>query len=138
MAMRHEEPHDDNQLGLFDTGLPDPTRNTYGMVRNDHPITSKKAAVLIRPKTGSQRDQILTAIANAYDGLTHEEMEPFVKSKSKNKGNTVRPRCGELVKDGWVKDSGRKRLTEAEGDSIVWVLTDEGRTDWDSKHGKGT
>ena len=38
-------------------------------------------------------------------------------------GNTERPRRGELVTVGRIKDSGRKRRTPLGGQATVWVVS---------------
>lgn len=66
----------------------------------------------------TQRAQLHAAIAASAIGLTDEEAQ----SKLGMEGSTQRPRRGELVKAGLVKDSGVKRMTKAHKWAIVWVV----------------
>lgn len=90
--------------------------------------TSRQAAVKVFPRTGTQRRRILNYLEAGWDGATttgatDEELQRALRMS----GNSVRPRRGELVAGGWVKDSGRTRATEAGDDAIVWVVTDAAR-----------
>lgn len=91
--------------------------NTDGLVRNDHPDTSREAARLIRPVTGKARRQVYEAIRSRADGMTDEELQTVLQMSP----STQRPRRVELVEGGLVRDSGRTRKTKSGRSAIVWV-----------------
>lgn len=113
---------------LFDTPLTTPD-HPETQLRHDAPDTSRAAAELVQPKSGTQRMRVLAAIAAASTmspgliGLTDAEIE----SRLELSGNSVRPRRGELVDAGWVEDSGVRREHGHSGLGIVWRLTEAGR-----------
>jgi len=125
--------HEIKQLGGFQISqrepeqealpLSDPDQNTPGKMHSDPQATEKAAAYKVYPRTGSQRRLILDAIAQSEGGLIDEEIGalPGVADTAH------RTRRNELVMGGWVEDSGKVRFTASGTESIVWVLTDEGR-----------
>lgn len=90
--------------------------------------TSRAAAAGALPRSGTQRRKVLDAIAVSPDGMTDDE----VMEATHVHPNSVRPRRGELVTEGWVVDSGRRRDTDAGNAAAVWVLTDAGRRQLDA------
>ncbi len=94
-----------------------------GLVRRDHPDTSRDAAQLVTPRTGTQRRRVLDYVA-ARGGATDREMQAALELD----GNTQRPRRVELVTDGWLVDSGQRRL-EHHRAAIVWTLATDPPTD---------
>ena len=107
--------------------LPDPGRDVKGKEHRAAPKTERAAARKAMPRTGTQRRLILDVIGAAGDdGMIDEDI-----AKADGVADTAhRTRRNELVTDGWVVDSGRTRVTESGTDSIVWVLSDEGRERW--------
>lgn len=77
--------------------------------------TERQAARKAAPKAGTWRGIILELIASSPEGLTDFEIHERLGRAI----NTVTPRRGELARDGWVKDSGRRRLVNG-SPSIVW------------------
>ena len=100
--------------------LPDPTQLSVIAGRQ---ATSAAAAVLVLPKTGTQRWRVLSVIAASADGLTDAQIQDFLTLPE----SSERPRRVELVEQGWVTDSGRRRSYGSHAEAIVWDLTVEGR-----------
>ncbi len=95
---------------------PEPSTNTPGKVGREHPETAKKAADRIQPATGTQRQRVLTALAEVTDGMTDEELQSVLTMNP----SSQRPRRIELVEQGWVEDSGTRRKTTSGTEAIVW------------------
>jgi hypothetical protein len=85
--------------------------------------TSRRAAVTVAPKTGTQRHRVLTVLAASVDGLTDSQIQAYLNLYE----SSERPRRVELVAAGLVADSGRRRCYGGHGEAIVWELTDAGR-----------
>lgn len=90
--------------------------------------TSEAAAAALDPRTlNAKREEVLrllcgTFAGSAMVGLTDNELiEILVKSRNWN-ANTPRARRVELVRDGWLQDSGRRHLR-----SVVWEPTPAAR-----------
>lgn len=111
-------------------GLSDPDANTPGKFHTDAEATEWAAAFKVTPRTGTQRRLVLDFIARSGErGATDEEI-----AASPGVADTAhRTRRNELVMGGWVVDSGMTRRTASESDSIVWVLSGEGRLKWSSE-----
>lgn len=76
------------------------------------------------PRTGTARRRVLDHIAGTREhGATDEETSLALRMRL----YTAAPRRLELVRDGWVEDSGRRRATDTGASAVVWILTDEGR-----------
>ena len=78
-------------------------------------------------RTAEDRLAIFLAIYNAAwrtDRVGLTDME--IANRTGLTGDTVRPRRGELVKDGLVEDSSYKRSSNMGNPAVVWTLTDEG------------
>lgn len=98
--------------------------NTPGLVRNDHPDTAKDAAG--KANTGKTRRYVYDLInRRGWAGATDEEIINE-GTRAGFSANGLRPRRVELVRDGVVIDSGRKRATQSGRQAIVWIL-DDGR-----------
>lgn len=106
--------------------LADPAANSLGRLHKAPTDTELGAAVMSFPRTGSQRLKVLEAIAASPAGMLDEEIAtvPGIADTAH------RTRRSELVQGGWVEDSGRTRRTASGADSIVWVLTEQGRQKW--------
>lgn len=88
--------------------------------------TSKEAAFAIMPVAGTLRAVILHEI---LDGpKTDDEIE----TKFNMHHGTSTARRGELVKGGWVTDSGFTRLTRSGRNATVWRATDKAKTECSS------
>lgn len=105
---------------------PLPFDNRLGPSHHNAPETSGQAAVANFPRSGTQRATVLDVIYRHSwlrgHGLTDEEIATYAKLT----GNSVRPRRGELVRDGLVVDSGERRGTWMGNPAVVWTLTEEG------------
>lgn len=106
-----------------------------------HSETSQEAAKLIEPCVVGDRRRVLDLLQHRADcsrhwvqqslmmsvpewnmlcdGCTDEEMQLALKMNP----STQRPRRGELVGMGLVKDSGRTRRTRSGRRATVWVAT---------------
>lgn len=81
--------------------------------------TSKAAAERAAPRAGTKRAQVLDYIRScSAQGATDDEMQSCVPMSP----NTQRPRRVELVRGGFIKDSGRTRPTSGGDQAVVWVL----------------
>jgi len=79
-------------------------------------MSNTTATATALPFNGTVREEIFEAIKDAPDGLTDEELQMnlgFI-------GNTERPRRGELVAAGRIRQSGT-RQTESGRQATVWV-----------------
>lgn len=108
---------------LFGSSLSDPDANTAGQVHTGAGETEVAAARFVMPRTGTQRRKVLEAIAAAdEDGLTDHQVAETTGIYL----YSAAPRRTELVRGGWVRDSGRRRSTPHGSEAVVWILTDEG------------
>ena len=79
--------------------------------------TSRQAAVAIRPALSTQRGRVLAFIeARGDSGATDQEIEFGALMSS----SSVRPRRGELLEAGLIRDSGITRPTKAGVQATVW------------------
>ena len=107
---------------------PLPFQNRLGPSHHNAPETSGQAAVANFPRSGTQRHRVLfhiwywTGEQHTPHGLTDDE----IANRTGLLGNSVRPRRGELQRDGLVKDSGYRRSSNMGHPAVVWCLTDEG------------
>ena len=122
-----------SQLGFDDMDpdrqkpLPDPSTDRIGKHHGPQagaPITERIAAVLITPKSGTDRMRVLRFIAGrGEEGATDEEVSLSLHMRL----YTAAPRRNELKNDGWVVDSGRGRRTTTGTPATVWVLSEDGQ-----------
>lgn len=100
---------------------PDPSRNSEGMANRSSsgaPETQRAAARSIRGVSGSMRQSVLTFVtARAEHGATDEEIESGLRLRHQS----ASARRHELVRDGWLQDSGQRRLTSSGRKAVVWV-----------------
>jgi hypothetical protein len=83
-----------------------------------HQETSLAAALSIAGHVESMRRLVLWYIASKGGyGATDEEIQTMLDMNP----STERPRRGELVKAGKVRDSGNRRETISRRKAIVWV-----------------
>jgi hypothetical protein len=82
-----------------------------------HSATSVAAAEAIKPSTTTLRARVLRYLRECGAvGATDEEMQSDLHMNP----STQRPRRGELVDMGAVRDSGRTRLTRSGRKATVW------------------
>jgi len=90
------------------------------LVGRHHPQTSVEAGRRAMVRSGTARRRVLEAIA--YAPRTDEEIQEDLGLSP----NTARPRRVELVRDGYVRDTGQRRTTGSGSKSIVWSITPDG------------
>lgn len=74
----------------------------------------------------SWRYKVLMAIADAgADGATDNELADLLQAPGGQ--NNIRPRRGELVEYGFLRDSGSKRKTPSGSQATVWLLSSADR-----------
>lgn len=90
---------------------------------NGAPGTSRSAAMLVVPMSGSIRRQIVEEVYSVHRlasvGLTDNELERRLRGKHQ----TVSSARNWLVEAGWLRPSGFTRQSESKRDQIVWTLT---------------
>lgn len=94
--------------------------------------TSKAAADSMRSTAGSLRNRILEEIQlSGLTGRTCDELEV-----RHGRHQTVSARVRELVMQGAIKDSGRRRVTRSgrQARIYVWVPIDQLRRGWGGKN----
>lgn len=109
-----------NQTSVFDVEIDGPETQ----LRNNPRPTEVSGAKAGLPKSGTHRrfayDMI---VGNKEHGATSDEISKELEWEGMYvPPNQVASRVGELVRDGFVKDSGVTRVTRRGGDAIVWVL----------------
>lgn len=88
--------------------------------RADARPTSIAAARRALGGSGAARARVLAAIA--AEPRTDEQLQNALGIPA----NTQRPRRVECEDEGWVEDSGERRLTASGADAIVWRVTPAG------------
>jgi hypothetical protein len=126
-----QRPKQSEQAAMFES-LPTPDDNRLGQFHapwRGAPVTERRAAILVFPRTGTQRRRVLDFIASCDErGATDYEVAQALGSITHRW--VLATRRGELEKDGWVRDSGKTRKTDTGSDAAVWVLTEQGREEW--------
>lgn len=110
----------------MDTEAPlrDPQTPRAAPAHRGGPDTEVQAAAIVTPKAGTVRARVLQAFTMYDDGLTDAEIEQGLELRR----SSVCGRRNELLRDGWIRDSGERRVDWRTGmHGIVWVLTDQGR-----------
>jgi hypothetical protein len=106
--------------------LPLPFENRLGPSHHSAPETSGQAAMANYPRSGTMRARVLWAVYRltlwGKGGGTDDEIANYAGMV----GNSVRPRRGELVRDGLVDDGGHRRPSNMGHPAVVWTLTEEG------------
>jgi DNA-binding IclR family transcriptional regulator len=88
--------------------------------------TSRQAAVAIRPAAGTQRGRVLAYVESCgQTGATDEEIADGLYMNP----SSVRPRRGELLEQGLIRDSGKTRQTKAGLRAVVWAAAGAGTDD---------
>jgi hypothetical protein len=98
-----------HQTSLFDPGEPPPAQR--------HSETSLAAAAAIEPDAATLRGKCLDHLRHAPDGATDEEQQEDLRMNP----STQRPRRIELLKAGWIRDSGKRRPTRSGRQAVVWI-----------------
>lgn len=99
-------------------------RNTVGPARATDPATSHEAGLKAARFSGGQRRLVYDTYVPAGErGLTHEELCDFFPNSGSGSG--PRTRSNELVKLGYLRDTGMRRKTRNGDDAIVWAVTDQ-------------
>jgi len=89
-----------------------------------HSETSREAAAHVAPTFGRSVRKVFAAFVRADKvGWTDEEAANYLNMT----GNSYRPCRVDLMDQGLVHDSGRRRKTAANRNAVVWVLTDKGQ-----------
>jgi hypothetical protein len=100
---------------------------SVGLVRNDHPETAQEAAKAIKLRSGTQRAAVLLELLQAdiktWHGMSDEDLQRTLRMGA----SSERPRRVELVRMGFVVDSGKRAPTTSGMDAILWTITDAGR-----------
>jgi hypothetical protein len=86
-----------------------------------HSETSRETARSLAPETTAKAREAVREFLEKRGpfGATDEDMQRSLPMEA----NTQRPRRVELVAEGFVVDSGRRRSTTAGRSAVVWVLT---------------
>lgn len=111
--------------------LPSPDTQRLGAFHDPaasgSPETERLAAIRAYPTSGTKRRKVLDYIARQGErGAIDEEVSDALSMRL----YTAAPRRNELVRDGWVVDSGRRRQTSTGSQAVVWVLSPAGRAQW--------
>lgn len=102
--------------------LEDPTANHIGAFRRTDSTTSRKAAVGVFPRSGTQRGRVLRALRDAGEyGATSAEIEAATAIIYRS----LTPRIGELKAGGWIVSTGRTRTGNMGAEQEVLVLTEK-------------
>lgn len=120
------------QLPLFDVPTLAPVRFPPKPTApfQPHSEPSREAAEQIKPHLGELQIEVLEQLARiGAHGWTDHELIAIVAEAKRlpEEPNTVRPRRIELVRLGFVIDSGRTRKTRSGRKATVWTITPEGR-----------
>jgi hypothetical protein len=98
---------------------PDPTRNGVGPSTKNSD-TSRRAALANFPKSGSQRERVLTAIRRSgTNGMTRDELAHYLRLPD----SSVDGRVWELKHGQWVCEADHTRPTSSGGDAHALILT---------------
>lgn len=92
--------------------------------------TSRGAALLNYPRSGTQRWKVLTAIVSS-GGRTRDQLSEELHLPD----SSVDARVWELKKGGWIEESSRKERTRAAAEATVLVATTHGREEVERSEG---
>lgn len=107
---------------LFGPSLSDPAAATAGAAHASGRDTERAAAWAAMPRAGTQRRRVLDALAASNTGLTDHE----IAGETGLYLYSAAPRRVELLRGGWLRDSGHRRRTPHGSDAVVWALTEAG------------
>lgn len=89
--------------------------------------TERTAALLAMPRAGTIRAKIIEKLyATTRQGLSAEQLA----QRTGIYLYSLAPRIPELVRMGWVEDTGLRGDSSRGRDVIFWALTDDGRRKW--------
>ena len=108
-----------------------PIVDEAGAFGPNSPDTSRTAAAMAKPRSGSVRRRIVDEIRISearrdpwVGGLTDDELELITLRKH----TTISAARNSLVEAGWLEDSSYRRDTTSGRPAIVWCLTPAART----------
>lgn len=109
--------------------LSDPTADRAFITHpSTTPETQQRAAMSALPRTGSDKMRVLLFLYEEDErGATDWEIERALGMKHQ----TASARRYDLAKGGWIVESGVTRKTDTGNDAAVWVLSAEGRINFD-------
>ena len=82
---------------------------------------SQDAARRALGKSGAARVRIYNIIKDSSNGLTADETRRLISLPF----NSVSARICDLAAEGWLTDSGRRRITSTGATATVWVVANE-------------
>jgi hypothetical protein len=82
---------------------------------------SQDAARRALGKSGAARVRIYNIIKDSSNGLTADETRRLISLPF----NSVSARICDLAAEGWLTDSGRRRITSTGSTATVWVVANE-------------
>ena len=82
---------------------------------------SQDAARRALGKSGAARVRIYNIIKDSTNGLTADETRRLISLPF----NSVSARICDLAAEGWLTDSGRRRITSTGSTATVWVVANE-------------
>jgi hypothetical protein len=82
---------------------------------------SQDAARRALGKSGAARVRIYNIIQDSSNGLTADETRRLISLPF----NSVSARICDLAAEGWLTDSGRRRITSTGSTATVWVVANE-------------
>lgn len=103
------------QTNLFEHRVDE---NRPGLRHRDAPDTERAAARAVAPRSGTQRARVYAAVAAAgAAGMTDWQIADTAGVLR----SAVCARRNELVRDGFVMDSSRRRVERTGSKAIVWI-----------------
>jgi hypothetical protein len=102
--------------------LPDPGKDDIGLFRKESPSTQYVAALDLYPTSGNKRRLVLDTV-DAHGGLCDEQGEDLTGMLHQSWS----ARRNELVRYGWLEDSGRRHVNRSGEEAIIWVLTERAK-----------
>ena len=91
---------------------------TPGFIRGSD--TSRASAESLAWKVSELQRLALTIIALHPDGITDEQLDVVAH---RNPRNPLRPRRVELMRMGFVRDSGRRDVNSSGKEAVLWIAT---------------
>jgi CRP-like cAMP-binding protein len=97
-----------------------PDVDAVAPARRGDPVTSSLARLMVAPRSGTQRERCLRAVALfGPHGATASQVERSTGMAS----SSVSKRLGELERGGWIVADGRERVTSRGGKGQVYIVT---------------
>lgn len=104
------------------------TDNTVGASHRGDPVTSRAAAHRNSLRSGTQRTNVMRAIASHPAGLTAEQVTRALGMREATSGSSAAKRLSELRACGYVVATGETRPTVNGAQANVWAATPAGIT----------